>query len=152
MIIPVFENFRNSAIQNQLVNMVSVGDIQLFENKKTIKYPFVNFDIVSTQTKNFIKTYRIRCYVCDRNENPYLAYNKCEYIIDQLMNEYQISNYDVKYFTLEHKDVVDGIFVDFDFEAPMNIDCINTSVDIYDISKLTITNVSILENGDIIKE
>ena len=75
----VAEKLKDTAIRNPMVGMSSFGDIQLYNNKASVKYPYVNFDIVSSYVSNFVKTYTMRIYSCDRNE-PYIAYNKTELI------------------------------------------------------------------------
>lgn len=149
MILPVFENIQQKVISHPLVNMCSYGDISLYNNKKTIKYPFVNLDIVSSQNFNNISSYTIRMYVCDRNKTPFIAYNKCETIAVQIMQNFENYNFKINYFTLDFGDVVDGVFIDFVIETPSNFDCV-IPYETLDINKLKDGSYTMDENGDII--
>jgi hypothetical protein len=149
MILPVFENIQQKVISHPLVNMCSYGDIQLYNNKKTIKYPFVNLDIISSNLINNVSTYSIRMYVCDRNETPFIAYNKCETIAVQIMKNFEQNNVKLNYFTLDFKDVVDGVFVDFNVDVVANFDC-EIPYDVLSFDKLLSTGYTMDENGDII--
>jgi hypothetical protein len=123
MILPVFESLQQKAIAQPMVNMCSYGDIYLYENKKDIKYPFVNFDIVKSTKKNSIMEYVIRVYICDRNVTVFNAYDKCEVIATQFLDSIEVNSYSIQYFTLNFKDVVDGIFIDFIFQARIENNC-----------------------------
>ena len=112
----VAEKLKDTAIRNPMVGMSSFGDIQLYNNKASIKYPYVNFDIVSSYVSNFVKTYTMRIYSCDRNE-PYIAYNKAEMIIDDILKRLEIDGYTVNYFTLNFKDMINGCWADFEIET-----------------------------------
>ena len=104
--------------------MSSYGDINLYNHKTTIKYPYVNLDVVQSETINYLKKYTIRVYVCDRNE-PYIAFNKCEKILDSLLksSNLDVSNYITKFFTLNHSDNVNGAYADAIIEAPVEYEC-----------------------------
>ena len=112
----VAEKLKDTAIRNPMVGMSSFGDIQLYNNKASVKYPYVNFDIVSSYVSNFVKTYTMRIYSCDRNE-PYIAYNKAEMIIDDILKRLEIDGYTVNYFTLNFKDMINGCWADFEIET-----------------------------------
>lgn len=112
----VAEKLKDTAIRNPMVSMSSFGDIQLYNNKASVKYPYVNFDIVSSYVSNFVKTYTMRIYSCDRNE-PYIAYNKAEMIIDDILKRLEIDGYTVNYFTLNFKDMINGCWADFEIET-----------------------------------
>lgn len=112
----VAEKLKDTAIRNPMVSMSSFGDIQLYNNKASVKYPYVNFDVVSSYVSNFVKTYTMRIYSCDRNE-PYIAYNKAEMIIDDILKRLGIDGYTVNYFTLNFKDMINGCWADFEIET-----------------------------------
>jgi hypothetical protein len=61
------DNLKILAINTPLCNMASFGDIQLYNYKSTIKYPYVNIDVVNSVNRGGGKTYTLRVYVCDRN-------------------------------------------------------------------------------------
>lgn len=122
------------------VKSVEYGDVRLVTDKADIEYPFVNFDIVSSNvTGNAGKTYTIRLYCLDRNE-PYIAFNKTELIVNTFMDYHQLQNYSLNYFTLDYKDQVNGVFVDIQVDTNTSLQCLT-----YD-GKGYIT----LENGDLI--
>lgn len=115
-IVEIVNNIKVTSMSIPTCNMASFGDISLYDNKATIKYPYVNIDVVNNNVvNNSNKKYTFRIYICDRNE-PYLAYNKCELILDTLMNKLQIENYTTSYFTLNFQDVVNGIYADVNYE------------------------------------
>lgn len=142
MIRALVDRIKFTAISHPLVNMASVGDISLYDDKATIKYPYVNVDVVSNYINQFLKTYTMRIYVCDRNE-PYIAYNKTELIITDIMQSLEIETYTVNYFNLDFKDIVNGVYADVSFQLPMG--CTAESVFDYSLFKDTFI---ILENGD----
>lgn len=148
MILPIFETLQEKAIAQPMVNMCSFGDIYLYENKKDIKYPFVNFDVVKSTKKNSIMEYVIRVYICDRNVTVYNAYDKCEVIATQFLDSIEINSYSIQYFTLNFKDVVDGIFVDFIFQAVIENNCNYQSI--WNDYKLKESGFTQNEEGDII--
>ena len=143
----LMNKLKHEAIKHKMVNMASFGEIGLYNDKATIAYPYVNFDVVNSSTTNFIKKYTIRIYICDRNE-PYIAYNKTETILDDILKQLEIEKYFVNYFTLEFADVVNGVFCDFEIETALSGDCnYETLFDSY----LTEDGGYILqENGDLI--
>lgn len=129
------------AINTWTCNMASFGDISEYDNKTTIAYPYVNIDVVTgAVTNNGAKEYTFRIYVCDRNE-PYIAYNKAELILDTMMHTLDIPNYTINYFTLDFKDVVNGIYADIQLQSKIDLSCF-----VDDDS----TGYVILENGDVV--
>lgn len=144
MITRVIDKLKIYAINTPMVNQASFGDISLYNHKTTIKYPYINFDVINSTNRNGIKTYKFRIYVCDRNE-PLTAYNKTEVILDTLLNniELQITNYVTNYFTLNFQDVVNGVFVDIDYEEQQQLECLSVLDDGDDYI--------LMENGDLIK-
>jgi len=147
-LLPLVERLKYNAIRNPLVNMSSFGDIQLYNNKSTIKYPYVNWDVINSDVDKYIKTYTIRIYVCDRNLTPYNAYNKCETILDDLLQELEIEKYGVQYFTLNYGDQVDGCYSDFQIEVPMSGNCVYQSL--FSHILLEEGSFQLLESGDLI--
>lgn len=150
MIYNLANKLKYTAIKHPMVNMSSFGSLSLFDNKPKISYPYVNFDVVNSRADNFLKTYTIRMYVCDRNE-PYVAYNKTEMIADNILSSLEIYRYTVNYFTLEFKDVTNGVFIDFEIQLPMNGDCDYNAL-IEEISLLIQEGGDFVlqENGDLI--
>ena len=142
MINALVDKVKFKAISHPLVNMASVGDISLFDNKATIAYPYVNVDVVNCLRKDFLKTYTLRIYVCDRNE-PYIAYNKTELILTEVLEQLDIFDLDIKYFNNDFQDIVNGVYVDIQFQIP--IGCSTESI--FDHSLFTDVFI-ILENGD----
>lgn len=149
MIYPLINKAKFQAIRHPLVQMASFGALELFDDKATIQYPYVNFDIVTSSVLNYLKTYIIRMYVCDRNE-PYIAYNKTEVIADNILKSLEIERYTTNYFTLEFKDVTNGVWVDFEIQIPIAGDC---SYDSLFNSNLLLEDGDFIlqENGDLIK-
>lgn len=113
------------AINTNTVNQSSFGDISLYDNKATIRYPYVNFDIVTSYVNNNTITYTIRIYVCDRNE-PYIAYNKTKLILDSILKHHtlDVTNYTTQFFTLNFKDLVNGCWADFKIEEVVEYNCL----------------------------
>lgn len=148
MILPLIEKLKYNAIRNPLVNMSSFGDIQLYNNKSTIAYPYVNWDVVSANVFNQIKTYTIRIYVCDRNLSPYNAYNKTETILDDLLQELEIYKYNVQYFTLNYGDVVDGVYADLQIDTKMEGNCVYQSL--FSHMLLEEGSFELLEDGSLV--
>lgn len=147
MIYNVMNELKYVSIKNPLVNMSSFGDISLYEDKSIIKYPYVNLDVVDGQVVNNSITYTIRMYVCDRNITPYIAYNKCETIVNDILKEIDIREYQINYFSLKHKDVVDGCWVDFDLDVPIPSNCAYQSLFGYQL--LEEGSFVLQENGDL---
>lgn len=142
MVQALIDKIKFKGISHPLVNMASVGDISLFDNKATIAYPYVNVDVVSCIRKDFLKTYTMRIYICDRNE-PYIAYNKTELILTEVLEQLDIFNLNIQFFNNDFQDIVNGVYVDVQFEVP--IGCASESI--FDYSLFTETFI-ILENGD----
>lgn len=111
--------------------MCSFGDIMEYDNKSTVKYPYVNIDVVKSSVNSFIQTYTLRFYVCDRNE-PYVAYNKTETILNNIFkrNDIDSNNYTINYFSLDFKDKVNGVWADVVVQIPLNVNCSNSKNDI----------------------
>lgn len=143
------------SLNTKMVNMSSFGDIQEFDNKPTIKYPYVNLDVVNSSINGYVANYTVRVYVCDRN-TPYIAYNKCETIINSLLKNPQldIRNYTINYFMNDFQDEVHGVWADVSFEAILNIECEEHVVDNGD-GYILIDDVNykfiLSEKGDLIK-
>lgn len=146
MIYNLLNKIKYEAIKHPMVSMSSFGDITLYEDKPSIKYPYVNLDIVSSKVTNYLKTYIIRIYVCDRNE-VLTSYNKTELIMDDILKSIDIDNYDVNYFTLNFKDVVNGVFSDFEIEVPLEGSC--TYDTLFNVRLLEDGKFLLLENGDL---
>lgn len=142
MLNALVDKVKFQAISHPLVNMASVGDISLFDNKATIAYPYVNVDVVNCLRKDFLKTYTLRIYVCDRNE-PYIAYNKTELILTEVLEQLDILDININYFNNDFQDVVNGVYADVQFQVP--IGCATESI--FDYSLFTDVFI-ILENGD----
>lgn len=120
----IVNDLKLTAINTSTVNMSSFGDISLYNNKTNIKYPFVNFDIIRRDITNYATTYIFRIYVMDRND-PYIAYNKCELILNTILKDYSIDakNYTYNFATLEFKDMINGCWADFEVMEQNIIDC-----------------------------
>ena len=131
------------ATNTRMTNMVSFGDIREYDNKATIKYPYINLDIVTSNIQNYAKTYTIRVYVCDRN-TPYVAYNKAETILNEFLKspDLDVQSYTVNYFSYNFQDSVHGVWADFTFTVPLQVEC--RTID-YPL------NFILQENGDYIK-
>lgn len=115
---------KKAAMHTPLVNMASFGNITEYDNKKTIAYPYVNVDVQTNKiTNNSIGTYSIRIECVDRNE-PFEAYNKCESILDTLMNTLEIKNYTINYFTLNYQDMVNGCYIVIDYTDKLELKCV----------------------------
>lgn len=142
MIQALVDKVKFQSISHPLVNMASVGDISIFDNKATIAYPYVNVDVISCLRNNFLKTYTLRLYVCDRNE-PYIAYNKTELILTEIIEQLEIFNLNIQYFNNDFQDIVNGVYADVQFQVP--IGCSPDSIFDYNLFNDTFI---ILENGD----
>lgn len=143
---------KSIAINTKMVQMASFGDIMLYDDKATIKYPYVNIDVVNATVSNFVQTYVFRIYVCDRNA-PYIAYNKAETILNNFLknNSIDVTNYSINYFTLNFKDIVNGVWADITIQVPLVTEC-----DIFtDLGEGYITQENdkyiLTESGDLIK-
>lgn len=147
MIYPLISKIQYQAIKHPFINMASFGAIELFDNKPNIQYPYVNLDIVSSRIRNYLKIYTIRMYICDRNE-PYIAYNKTEVAADDILKSMDIHNYQVNYFSPMFKDVVHGVWADFEIEVPLEGSC--TYDTLFNSSLLLEDgNFYLQENGDL---
>lgn len=144
MIHKIADNLKLIAINTPMCNMASFGDISLYDHKATIKYPYVNIDVVNSSNRGGAKTYTLRVYVCDRNE-PYVAYNKCESILDSFMHdtEIQMENYTTNFFTLDFQDSVNGVWSDVQLSYAQENDC-------YNIPAVGDQYI-LMENGDLIR-
>lgn len=147
MIYNLAEKLKHQAILHPMVNMASFGDIQLYDDKPQIAYPYVNFDVVSSVVEEYIKTYTIRIYVNDRNQ-PYIAYNKTEQIMDDILKTMQIETYQVNYFTLDFKDMVNGCYADFEYEIQIGGSCSYETL--FNSLLLEQGGFTLLESGDLI--
>lgn len=147
MIIHAVNNIKQAALEHPLVNHICFGSLEEFDNKATIKYPYINVDIVSCNILNATETHIFRLYVMDRN-NPLEAYNKTELIITDLMNTLEINEYSINYFNYEFKDVVNGVYADISFEGIVSGDCTTSSYnEIYEVGEFIL-----MENGDLIRD
>lgn len=146
MIYNLLNKIRYEAIKHPMVSMSSFGDIALYEDKASIKYPYVNLDIVTSNVVNYLKTYTIRIYVCDRND-VLTSYNKTELILDDILKSIDTDRYVVNYFTLNFKDVVNGVFADFEIQVPLEGSC--TYDTLFNVRLLEDGKFLLLENGDL---
>lgn len=141
----ITNKLKEVAINTPMVQMASFGDIMEYDNKATIKYPYVNIDVVNARIVNFAQTYTFRVYVCDRNA-PYIAYNKTETIINTFLkdNNIYVKDYTLNYFTIDFKDRVNGVWADVTVEVPLVTECDPFTI---------IENESyiLMENGDLIR-
>lgn len=141
----IVNKLKTIAINTPMVNQSSFGDIMEYDNKATIKYPYVNIDCITSSVINYAQTYTFRIYVCDRNA-PYIAYNKTEAIINTFLKNNEISavRYTINYFSYDFKDLVHGVWADIQIEVPLVTEC-----DTFEI----IENESyvLMENGDLIR-
>lgn len=114
-------NIKVEAMKLKLVSMACYGDITLYNNKKTIAYPYVNIEVLNNSiTNNALGSYTLRIYIVDRNE-PYICYNKCENIMDVLMKNLEIYDYVTNYITLNYQDLVNGIYVDVNYQTNLDV-------------------------------
>lgn len=136
------------AINTATVSMASFGDIHLYDNKATIRYPYCNFDIVNTRVVNNSIRYTFRIYVCDRND-PYIAYNKTNLILNSILKHYTLdaTNYIANFFTLNFQDQVNGCWADFVVEEQLDYQCLtsgsgftlNSNMGVYQIASELVT-------------
>jgi hypothetical protein len=134
MIYRLANQLKEQAINTPMCKMASFGDISLYNNKPTIKYPYINIDVVNCYVqKSSLSTYKMRIYVCDRNE-PYIAYNKTETILKSMLSSLNLENYTINYFTYNFKDMIHGVWVDIDIDTITDMDCneLNSNVDNYE--------------------
>ena len=138
----ILDIFHQKITIESKIEKINKVKIPIDTNKSIIKYPYVNIDVVSNDVvSNNNKTYTFRIYVCDKNE-PYIAYNKCELILDTLLNSLEVNNYKTNYFTLSFKDMINGIFADVTIDSTINLSCIVSEED---------KEFIVLENSDFIK-
>ena len=109
------DKIKLEAINHPMVNMSSIGDIGLYDSKATILYPYVNIDVLQNEATLDLYKYTFRVYVCDRNQ-PYVAYNKTEMILSDLMRSMEIEKYNMNFFNLDFQDSVNGCYADVQFE------------------------------------
>lgn len=133
------------AINTKMVNMSSFGDIQEYNNKATIVYPYINLDVVTSNVNNYSIKYTIRVYVCDRNSD-YIAYNKTETILNTFLknNDVDINNYTINYFRNDFQDGVYGVWCDIVFEDKVETEC-----NVYSLPESG--DYILQENGDLIR-
>ena len=145
MIYNLINNLQIEACNTKMVNMVSFGDIQDYNHKSDIRYPYINLDVVNCQTINYAKIYTIRVYVCDRNKS-YVAYNKCETILDEFCKKtnIDITNYLTNYFSLDFQDEINGVWSDIQITEVLESPC--EYIDIQAIGNFVLN-----ENDDLIK-
>ena len=148
MIYPLLNQIKFHCIKHPIVNMSAVGSISLFDDKSYIKYPYTNLDVISANIVNMSKKYLIRLYVCDRNLDPLISYNKTELIADNILKDMGVDNYNVTYFNVDFQDEVDGVYVDFEFEIPVVGNC--TYNTLFDNILLEDGSFIMQENGDLI--
>ena len=109
----------------ETLNDIFIGDIRNYDNSHSVQYPICNLDVVDATVTNFAQEYRIRVYICDRNE-PYIAYNKTELILNKLFKSIDIEDkeYTINYFTLDFKDQVNGVWADITITRALVLDCV----------------------------
>ena len=142
----ITNKLKTIAINTPMVQMASFGDLMDYDNKATIKYPYVNIDCLTSSIVNYAQNYTFRIYVCDRNA-PYIAYNKTEAIINTFLknNEINAVRYTLYYFSYNFKDQVNGVYADIQVEVPLVFDC-------DEIQALENDSYIITDNGDLIKK
>lgn len=113
MIDSFIKNLKLICLNTEMVQQVSYGNI-LEYTQKSIKYPYINIDILDTQKLNGVLYHNVRLYVMDRNTNELITYNKCEIILDNILKdpELQIPIYYANPFTLNFKDLISGYYCD----------------------------------------
>lgn len=149
-VISTINKIKFECTKHPMVNMASVGDISLYEDKATIKYPYINLDVVNTSIRDYVQTYTFRIYVCDRN-NPYIAYNKCEVIMNNILKAIDIQSYTIEFFTLNFADIVNGCFTDFQIQVPLEGSCTYDSL-FNSFLLLEDSEFIMLESGDLIRK
>jgi hypothetical protein len=116
-------DIKKMAIMTPNVAMASFGDISLYDNKSIILYPYVNIDIINDIVDgNANCTYKFAIYVIDRNDE-YEAYNKCELILDELMQKLQIENYNTNFIHKDFQDQVIGVYTELSYEDTIGLSC-----------------------------
>lgn len=147
MITHSINKVKQAATEHPLVNQVCFGPIEEYDHKATIKYPYVNVDIVSCNLYNAAQTHKFRVYVMDRNKIEE-AYNKTELIITDIMILLDVNSYTINYFNYNFKDMVNGVYADIEIEGVVSTDCTSDAyADIYGQEGFILT-----ENGDLIRQ
>ena len=147
MITHSISKVKQAATEHPLVNQVCFGPIEEYDHKATIKYPYVNVDIVSCALYNAAQTHKFRVYVMDRNKIEE-AYNKTELIITDIMILLDVNSYTINYFNYNFKDMVNGVYADIEIEGVVSTDCTSDAyADIYGQEGFILT-----ENGDLIRQ
>lgn len=147
MITHSISKVKQAATEHPLVNQVCFGPIEEYDHKATIKYPYVNIDIVSCNLYNAAQTHKFRVYVMDRNKIEE-AYNKTELIITDMMILLDVNSYTINYFNYNFKDMVNGVYADVEIEGVVSTDCTSDAyADIYGQEGFILT-----ENGDLIRQ
>ena len=147
MITHSINKVKQAATEHPLVNQVCFGPIEEYDHKATIKYPYVNIDIVSCNLYNAAQTHKFRVYVMDRNKIEE-AYNKTELIITDIMILLDVNSYTINYFNYNFKDMVNGVYADIEIEGVVSTDCTSDAyADIYGQEGFILT-----ENGDLIRQ
>ena len=147
MITHSINKVKQAATEHPLVNQVCFGPIEEYDHKATIKYPYVNVDIVSCALYNAAQTHKFRVYVMDRNKIEE-AYNKTELIITDMMILLDVNSYTINYFNYNFKDMVNGVYADIEIEGVVSTDCTSDAyADIYGAEGFILT-----ENGDLIRQ
>lgn len=122
-LIELINNIIEISKNNTTCNQALFGDIRLYDDMEVL-YPLINIDIVKSKVTNNCKTYTFRIYAIDKNINPYIAYNKCELLLNQILGECEIYNFLINYFDLDYKDQVSGTYTDIQYSIKMNTECL----------------------------
>lgn len=149
----LIEKLKELAIEIPMVSGCSIGDVMKYDDKASVKYPYVNIDVVKADVKNFVQTYTLRIYTLDRNK-PYIAFNKCENILNTFLknNDLDTVNYLINYCTLDYKDMVNGCWTDMEITVPLVTEC-DTFTDLGEgyINQEQNSKYILNEEGDLIK-
>lgn len=149
----LINKLKETATDIPMVNQCTFGDINDYNEKASNEYPYVNIDIIKADVVNFAQTYTFRIYVCDINK-PFTAYNKTENILNTFLKRNGIDtvNYDVNYFSIDFKDMINGVWADMLITVPLVTEC-DTFVDLGEgyITDETNDNYVLSEDGDLIK-
>lgn len=141
----IINDLKVVGMNTKMVNMSSFGDIQEYNNKATIAYPYINLDVLTSNVINYSIKYLFRIYVCDRNSD-YIAYNKTETILNSFLknNEIDVINYTINYFRNDFQDSVYGVWTDISIEEKVETEC-----DVYSLPESG--DYILQENGDLIR-
>lgn len=131
MIYKEIQIIKQKAIRLQGINMSTFGAIQEIDDKKSIFYPLCNVDVVKGQTiNNSVQKHTVRIYIMDRN-SPFIAYNKCELLMNELMLLLEIPTFTINYFNYNYSDFefknsnrVNGVYCDVEIESEIQLKCI----------------------------